>query len=293
MRLRTVPAPLLVLGLAAVATLSALLLAQRLAPAASAAPGADVSQRIVSLSPAATEILFALGADSAVVAVSQFCDQPAAARSRPRAGTGLTPHYERIAAAQPTVIVTAGTPIARLDALQSLAPTVQFPWLTTEDVIAGTLALGALSGRRQGGERLAARLATELAPRVAPDAPRVLLLLGGAEAGAGLWYLGHGTLHGSAIAAAGGRNVAPVGGGPPLLGLERLLSLDPESIVIVGGGEAGAGATLASLQALTTLTAARAGRLHALPDPGLLVPGPRILELVARLRLLFNGDEAR
>src|SRR5512146_2715162 len=71
---------------------------------ASAAASAPPS-RIVSLAPAVTETLFALGEGGAVVGVSQYCDYPPAATHLPKVGTFLTPNVEAIAALRPDVLV--------------------------------------------------------------------------------------------------------------------------------------------------------------------------------------------
>jgi ABC-type hemin transport system substrate-binding protein len=67
------------------------------------------------------------------------------------------------------------------------------------------------------------------------------------------------------------------------MSLERLLVVDPDLVMVLGGGDAGAASTLRALRRLTALAAVRRGRVGALPDPELLVPGPRVLELVEAL----------
>ena len=55
-------------------------------------------RRIVSLVPSVTEILFAIGAQDRLVAVTDFCDFPAQARWKPRVGGMISPSLETIAA---------------------------------------------------------------------------------------------------------------------------------------------------------------------------------------------------
>src|SRR5262245_2864728 len=62
-------------------------------------------QRIITLAPAITDTLYAIGAGPEVVGVSDYCDVPEAKRL-PRLGSGLTPSYERIAELTPTLIVS-------------------------------------------------------------------------------------------------------------------------------------------------------------------------------------------
>lgn len=62
-------------------------------------------QRIVSLLPATTEILFALGLGDKVVGVTDYCDYPAEALSKPKIGGFKTPNSELIVAAQPDLVL--------------------------------------------------------------------------------------------------------------------------------------------------------------------------------------------
>jgi iron complex transport system substrate-binding protein len=62
-------------------------------------------QRIVSLAPAITETLFALGAGAQVVGVSQYCDYPPEVVKLPKIGTFLTPNIEAIAGLRPTIVI--------------------------------------------------------------------------------------------------------------------------------------------------------------------------------------------
>ncbi|MGD0571516.1 MAG: cobalamin-binding protein [Sedimentisphaerales bacterium] len=63
------------------------------------------SQRIVSLSPNLTEIVFALGLGDRVVGVSNNCDWPAEAKQKPKMGTFWQPNTEAIIAAKPDLVV--------------------------------------------------------------------------------------------------------------------------------------------------------------------------------------------
>jgi len=86
---------------------------------------AQPAQRIASLSPGITELLFSLGAGDRIVAVSEFSDYPAAARSLPRISRAQGIDLEKIAALRPDLIVVWGSGYspALLEALRRL----QFP----------------------------------------------------------------------------------------------------------------------------------------------------------------------
>lgn len=67
-----------------------------------------VPERIVSLAPANTEILFALKLGDKVIGVTQYCDYPAEAKDKPKIGGFSTPSAELIVAAQPDLVLATG-----------------------------------------------------------------------------------------------------------------------------------------------------------------------------------------
>ena len=72
-------------------------------------PG-GLPQRIVSMTPAITETLFALGSGPRVVGVSTYCDHPPEVTSLPRVGTFLAPSIESVIALRPDIVITSPTP---------------------------------------------------------------------------------------------------------------------------------------------------------------------------------------
>jgi ABC-type hemin transport system substrate-binding protein len=94
---------------------------------ASARSASTPARRIVSLSPASTELLFALGAGDRVVGRTTWCDYPPEARRVPSVGDGLNPNLEAILALRPDLVVLYRSPLnqtaaRRLGALGIAAP---------------------------------------------------------------------------------------------------------------------------------------------------------------------------
>jgi iron complex transport system substrate-binding protein len=271
-----------------------LLVALTLSTAAYAAPcppTASPPARIVSLSPSITETLFAIGAGSRVVGVSDFCTQPPAAAVLPRVGTGLSPAYERIAGLAPDLIVSEANVAVPAAALAQVGTVRLFPWLALADVLAGIRDLGCAVGAGDAAAALADRMAARLGARAPADAPRVLLVLGReADRLKDVWFIRSNSLHGAALEAAGGRNVvaAPVRG-LPRMSLEELIALDPDIIVILTPDDAGDGGAhlLDGWRRLTALSAVRTDRLRVLTAPEAYANGPHILDLVDHLTPLL------
>lgn len=252
------------------------------------APADAGPPRIVSLAPAVTETLFALGAGELVIGVSDYCNYPPEVERLPRLGTSITPNYEAIARLSPSLIVSERGASARQKELEALAPTLLLPWLTLDEVASGIATLGERVGRQREGGALARSVRERLGVPEPATGPRVLLVLG-YEPGKldEIWFVRKNSLHGAALHAAGARNAVPTPyQGAPRLGQERVLELDPDVIFVLlrPGEEARGPAYLKDWQALEGLTAVRRGRVRPVAVPEAFANGPRILKLVDRLR---------
>jgi ABC-type Fe3+-hydroxamate transport system substrate-binding protein len=253
-------------------------------------PGNTGARRLVSLSPAITETVLAIGAAGQLVAVSDFCVLPASMKL-PRVGSSLTPSYEAIAGVVPSLILSDDSAGAKRRELAAIARTEILPWLTLKEVGESTRRLGQLSDQKLAADALAQQLETRLSRTPRRDAPRVLLLLSyDPDRPAELWFIKHNSLHGAALSAAGARNAierdVP---GLPRLSVEELIKLDPDQIWILSPP----GATLEQKQkllgafsALVPLRAVKDSRVGIVN--GTQSVGPSILELVGALASMLH-----
>lgn len=193
-------------------------------------------QRIVSLSPSLTEMLFAIGCDSTrIVGVTTFCDYPPAAMRIARVGGIVDASLEAILLLRPDlVLATRGNPLELIESLTKLG----IPVYAMEDrgdlarVFTNIRRLGEVTGRTDEAGALAGALLARLdavnraTATLAPQQrPRVYF----GELGDALWTAGPGSHVDGVIAAAGGTNVAadaPDAWCP--LALEAVLARDPE-----------------------------------------------------------------
>lgn len=247
-------------------------------------PGAR--PRIVSLSPAITETLFALGAGDAVVGVTTRCDYPPEAGKLARVGAGISPDLEAIARLRPTLILGEATLRLSAETLAPLAPTELLPWLTADEIVRGVRALGVLVDRRVAAGDLAGRMERRWRAPPAANAARVLMLLADKPGRLGpIYFVKPGSLHDTLLTAAGARNAYEgTVRGAPTLSLEGILQLDPDAIVIlVADDELAPGtreAFIADFQALPSLRAVRDHRVRVLNGNILFVTGPRVLAVI-------------
>ncbi len=242
-----------------------------------------------------TEILFALGAGTRVVGVSDHCDHPPEVASLPRVGSFLAPVVESVLALRPELVVTPPSPGNR-NAVEALLRA----GVAVEVVPEGTLAdlkraIGRLGGRlglEAEAERLLARLAADLAalPGVgAGRRRRVALVLTRRP----LVIAGPASYLGELVELAGGENIASRRTGPwPRVGWEFLMATAPEVIVDLSMAGAGPVAAMSAWQRHSELPAVAAGRVYA-PETGLFArPGPRLGEAARRLAGMIGAREA-
>jgi iron complex transport system substrate-binding protein len=255
---------------------------------------AQQPRRIVSLVPALTEMLFAIGAGPQVVAVSSYDEDPPEVKTLPRVGALLDPDVERILSLTPDLVVIYGSQ----DDLQSQLQRAHVPFFSYRHgglagVTATIRALGARAGHAVEAEALATRIERRLAQVQARTAdrrrPRTLLVFGRERGALRNIYAsgGRGFLH-DMLETAGGTNVfADVDRESVQATTELILARAPEVILevrsadIVTAREADAEAR--SWAPLASVPAVRDGRVIVLTGRGLTVPGPRVADQVERM----------
>jgi iron complex transport system substrate-binding protein len=259
-----------------------------LAAVALTAAAQQPARRIVSLVPAVTEMLFAIGAGSQVAAVSSYDEFPPEVKSLPQAGALLDPDVERILALRPDLVISYGsqTDLQRqLD--RAHVPVFSYRHAGLDGMFQTIRALGAASGRQAESERLARSIQGQLdaiRARVrGRPRPRTLLVferdpmtLRGLYASGG-----RGFLH-EMLEIAGGTNAfADVDREAVQSSQETLLARAPDVIIEVRASGLRAAAAVESddrkaWAALGSIPAVRDGRIYVLRGDYLVVPGPRV-----------------
>lgn len=256
------------------------------APQPPASPG---PQRIVSLVPAITEMLFAIGAGPSVVGVSSYDSFPPEVQTLPRLGALLDPDTERILALRPSLVIVYGSQseaISRFERAGIRTFQVRHGGLTT--VFDTMRNLGETTGRVAEAERAARSLRDGIdAVRARVKGlrrPRTLLVLGRQPTTLRNMYVsgGVGFTH-DMLEAAGGTNVfGDVARESVQPTHEVLLSRAPDVIIEVRAtGPLALEARDESVRAwssLPAIPAVRTGRIHVLVGESLVVPGPRLAD---------------
>lgn len=255
-----------------------------LPPAARAAP----PRRIVSLSPATTEMLFALGLGRSVVGDTVYCDYPPAARAIPKVGDVNT-NYEKVLALRPDLIVADAVAnsraVARLTQLHQ--PVLAVRPTSLPAVETSLRQIGARTGTTRQAEAVAtemegkARQAARIAQSDKRPRPRVLLVVQTSP----LWTAGAGTFLDDLVTRAGGVNVGAAVRGYGTFSKELVLAHPPDVVL----GDAAVQAAFRADPLLGRLAAVRTGRFYALPGDLTSRPGPRLADGLVLVAKALHG----
>jgi iron complex transport system substrate-binding protein len=253
--------------------------------------------RIVSLVPSVTEILYALGAESVLVGVTDLCDYPAEARTKPRVGGMVAPSLEAIVGLRPDLVV-ATTEGSREDAIVHLrrlnVPVYLVVAHRVADVTALITRIGELTERQAAAASIVERLAQRIESvkqAVRPlGRPRVLYVLWPEP----LIVPGRGAILTELIQLAGGRSItADDADAWPRYSLESAVAKNPEVILLANHG-AGTGAiAMDKWQRLSALPAVKAGRLLSVNGDLLHRYGPRFVDGLEQLARAIHPEAFR
>jgi len=243
------------------------------------------AQRIVSLAPHATEMLFAAGAGGAIVGVVAHSDWPAAARALPRVGDAAALDLERIASLRPDLVVawpyTAPPQLAALRA-QKVAVFVSDP-KSIAGIADDIEKLGTIAGTRDIANASAGALRARLADLKERHAGGARLRVFYEVWNEPLYTIGGRHLISQAIGVCGGENVfAALTIPAPSVTVEAVVAAAPD--VIVGGDDSGKRPPwLDDWKRWPSIPAVRDGNLYGAAGDLLHRPGPRFVDGVAAL----------
>lgn len=241
---------------------------------------------IISLSPTATEMLFAIGAGDQVLAVDDFSNFPDEAVAKQQGISGFEPNVEAIAALEPDLVVTDGTNADFLAQLDSLGIAHwEGPAATGfDDVYTQIEQLGAATGHV--GE--AAELVSELSARVEAvkaDLPEVGELTYYHELDPTFYSVSPSTFIGAVYAEVGLVNIVDDSQGPfPQLSQEFILEADPDLIFLACTVYCGETAeSVAARDGWDALSAVQNGTVIEMNDDVASRWGPRIVDYLEQV----------
>ena len=258
-------------------------------------------QRIVSLVPSITEMIYAIGAGSRIVAVSSFDHFPLDVDRLPRVGALLDPDVEKILSLRPDLVITYGSQTeltAKLTAAR--IPTFTYRHSGLADILTTMRALGTRLGVETPAAKVASKLEQDLAAirlRVQGHGrPKTMLVIGREPRSLRAISVsgGYGFLH-DLLELAGGTNVfGEVKRESLLVSTETILARAPDFILELHYTDEPTPALIdqerGSWSVLAAVPAVRRGKVILLFGEELVLPGPRVLQTATSFARALHPD---
>lgn len=252
-------------------------------------------ERVVSLSPAVTEMLYAVGAGDRVVGRTSFCDYPPEALDVAEVGTFTTPSTEKVLELQPDLCI--GVRGVTKDAIQALRDVglkvIAYDPLDIEKTLNIMEQLGRLIQESPAPVAVVddLRVRVEAVRADAAKLPRKPRVLVGVQFQP-LYAAGPGTHIHDMIETAGGENTVADADLPwPQYSLERMVEKDPEIIIgtptMADFGDQTLLEGLKGLAGWSTMTAVRRENVVMVDDDILTLPGPRMVDGLEELAVII------
>jgi iron complex transport system substrate-binding protein len=256
-------------------------------------------QKIVSLTPAATEILYALGAGPRVVAkVEDVANFPPAAASLPVVATYKGVDVEKIVAANADLVVSGGVNFGQGDAVTQLrkanVPVIVVNPTSTSGALADIRFIGQATGLSDNATAYADSMQTAFDTIKSATAgiahPKVFYETGNYPA---LYGIADGSLYAEMITLAGGTPVTTGSTTDYTMPLEKLVTANPDIILL---GDAAYGVTADQVKARSgwkTIAAVQSGAIYPVDDVVITRPGPRLVDGLLALLKAIHPDLAQ
>ena len=258
----------------------------------------SIPQRVVSLAPSNTEILFALGLADKVVAVTDYCNYPPEAKEKPSIGGYSTTNIEEILALSPDLILATSIHEKRvIPQLEERGLAVfAVNSRTLDEILAAITLVGEVTGKKSEASTLVVEMqnkikaVTDKTGSLTPaQRPRVFFVT---------WHdplktPGTGTRHDELIQKAGGTNIARDLTDYAGISLEAVIEANPEVIIAGVGMGSGKDLTLQFARNESRLrnTAARINnRVYAIDVDLAGRPGPRIVDALERFAEFIHPE---
>ncbi|HEY6091583.1 MAG TPA: helical backbone metal receptor [Gemmatimonadales bacterium] len=243
------------------------------------------SERIVSLLPSFTEILFDIGAGDRVVGRTQWCDYPPAALAVPSVGDGMPPNIEAVLARRPDLVVlyNSGPNVAAAKQFERIGiKTALIDLNRLQDLGAATRELGRLTGQFDQADSLANILDSIAGQAMPPPTTSVAFVV---------WdnppiIIGRGSYLDQIAAAAGARNVfTDIAAPSAQVSLETIVDRNPEWIAVLS--DSGAMPSFARRPEWRAIRAVRERHFLLLKGSLFGRPGPRSGQAIAELKRML------
>jgi iron complex transport system substrate-binding protein len=195
------------------------------------------SERIVALSPAINEVLFALGVENNIVGNTTFCTYPEASKRVEKVGGYFAPNLERIVALRPDLVIIQNHQPKFEQQLQQLGiKTLVVSIDRLEDILVGIDRLGAYFGKVDKATAIKQKIEKKLddLKGIITDQKILIVFHSQSDLSHNIFVAGHGIYFHDIIEASGNHNAYTTQQmGQPVVGLEQIIRMNPDVVIIL------------------------------------------------------------
>lgn len=256
-------------------------------------------ERIVALSPAINEIIFAVGAGDQIVANTFYADYPPAAKHIDKVGGYFRPDLERILLVKPTLVIMHPHDPLMIQRLTDMGIRVVTVGMETlADIVQAVETIGVAVGQAAAGKRLAAEMRAKIDTVQATSAVttwKVLVVFGSdSDWGKGIFIAGRHLYFDSIIRLVGAHNAyQSTAVGQPVLTREGILALQPDIVIILAPNRQEQHLSVDDLQRpwrSLAIPAAVNHRIHVIDTDYCAIPSQRVLYLLDDFQKIIQNS---
>lgn len=267
------------------------------------AENSNIPNRVISLAPSVTEIVFALGGEDKLIAVTDFCDYPPKAETLTKVGGYLDPSLEKITSLKPDLVILLANQQQTIKQLSQLhIPVLAVRNSTLDEIKASIDSIAESLALKQQGHKLLTKIESHsrsITEKVSGlKKPTVVISIGhsGTTADFKQFFIaGQQDFYNDLLQVAGGVNAYSLPQpAVPALSLEGLLALDPDIIIDIFPEPDDHNDAIDHIrqqwQTLSQLSAVQNNQVHIIEEDYATVPGPRIYLMLQRFAQIIHPE---
>jgi iron complex transport system substrate-binding protein len=268
-------------------------------------PQSNSCNRIVSLAPNITEILFELGLGEKIVGTSEFSNYPPASKQIPRVGALMNPNFEAIVALKPDLVILVDEMADYKSRFESLGiSTLIVKHDSLDEILDSINIIGNRCGKTTEAEKIVGGLKNKIsqiqtaAKKQTP--PRVLISLGRdysqdpCSKPTNITIAGNDGFYSQMVEYAGGQNVYSGKIPYPVISWESVITMNPQIIIDIGPVETkpiDAEIMTRQWKNFEQIDAAKNNAVYIFTEDYTAIPGPRFILTLEKIARIINPNE--
>lgn len=256
------------------------------------------AERIVTMAPALTEMVFALGKGDEIVGNTKFCNFPEEAKTIRRVGGLLDINLEILISLKPDVIVLYPENRAKLKILEGKAKLVVVSHTSLADVLDGISTISKALSVEQKGTELISRIKRRLdglrQKNAGKERKKVLLIIGrNPDKLTNMFIIGKGDFLNDLLQAVGAVNAYDGGINYPSISVESVVAMNPDVIIELSAFNEGIEEekVFALWETFSFISAVKNRKISIITDDLWLIPGPRVADIAEKMHHLIFEEK--